>query len=381
MPELAWGIDFDPLRDDFDITSNEISSQRSSLLSPHAALSSVLGSEHLDPTLDGGIIIPASASSYSAGGGAGFGFGGGSVVSEERPRAFSRSLYGAQDEGLLEDPGFTFDAEGNLIENDTGIAPAVLENDRAASVHTPVPVMRGDALPDINDQGDTRMYDNDDLPPLHNEDVDMSDVAAFTPRNSNAAANNEEADQQHQGAPSQTSSTEASAPQRRTRAPKPLPQDVELELHNTDLHAWDTGYLALMSRVSAQKSASRNLTLAKKNAEFWVLRNGIGGLGTAFGGEDMPEELRMFSGERLIAALTGLELSGVGEKRGRDDGEEEEDGEGRRVRVRLSVEKEVARGGDDVPMFDVGFDGDQVSHFPPPPFSISSYAHFLPSLS
>ncbi|TIA77131.1 hypothetical protein D6C76_05056 [Aureobasidium pullulans] len=354
IPELAWGIDFDPFRDDFGFTSGDGSSQRSSLLSPHAAISSALGSEHMDPNLD--IIIPPSASSYSAGGGGlGFGLGGGSVVSSDHNRGANPSLYGAQEQRLLDDIGVDFDGDGNLIEPaDDQAEPNI---GRAASVHTPAPNMRQGALPDTDGDRDVVMYDDDPLPAFHQDDVDMADVEPFTPR---TAA--QQADLDHPAAVegdeaySQTSATSASAPAVRVRILKPLPQDQELELHNSDLQDWDREYLENQARASQHKLQNKIGTLARKNADFWVLQNGIGGLGMAYlGAEDhMPEPLRMFSGSALLEALTGIQLTVAGTKHARDD--QGEDEEGRRVRAR-SDEDEVGRGADanDMANFDAGF--------------------------
>ncbi|KAI5252770.1 hypothetical protein E4T42_03174 [Aureobasidium subglaciale] len=378
-PELAWGIDFDPFRDDFGLTSGEGSSPRSSLLSPHTTVSSALDSEHLDPNLD--IIIPPSASSNSAGGGFGLGLGGGSLASSGHNRGFSQSLYGAREEKLLEDVGFGFDEDGNFI--DDVVAPDV---GRAISVHTPAPVLRHGALPGSNVDRDVVMYDDDPLP-VYQNDVDMQDVEPFSPR---AAAQQTDSDHpapiEGEKAQSQTSSTTAIAPAVRVRIPKPLPQDQELELHNSDLQDWDRDYLEHQSEVSRHKLQNKSVTLARKNADFWVLQNGIGGLGLAYQGaeEHMPEPLKMFSGSALLEALTGIQLTVAGAKHARSD-EGEVDDEGRRVRAR-SDDNEVGRGADvdDAAIFDTGFADDSVDTIeqgreaPTPMADHHSSAHTLP---
>ncbi|KAI5198926.1 hypothetical protein E4T39_06521 [Aureobasidium subglaciale] len=378
-PELAWGIDFDPFRGDFGLTSGEDSSPRSSLLSPHAAVSSALGSEHLDPNLD--IIIPQSASSNSVGGGFGLSLGGGSIANSSHNRGFSQSLYGAREEKLLEDVGFNFDEDGNFI--DDIVAPDV---GRAVSVHTPAPILRDGALPDSNIDPDAIKYDDDPLP-VYQNDVDMQDVEPFSPR---TAA--QQADSVHpvpvegEEAQSQTSSTTAIAPAVRVRIPKPLPQDVELELHNSDLQDWDRDYLEHQSEVLRHKLQNKSVALARKNADFWVLQNGIGGLGMAYQGveEHMPEPLRMFSGSALLEALTGIQLTVAGAKHARSDEGEAHD-EGRRVRVR-SDDNKVGRGADvdDAAILDTGFADDSVSTIeqgreaPTPMADHHSSAHTLP---
>lgn len=140
--------------------------------------------------------------------------------------------------------------------------------------------------------------------------------------------------------------------------------DAEPELHNHDLAAWVDNYLTNMLEVLRNKTQARASSLAKKNADFWVLQNGVGGLGTTFGQETLPEPLRMFTGDALLEALTGVRLTTVGEKRTREeDGEDVEndvDDEGRRVRSR-SAEKVMGQGDNDIMMNDTGhMDSDPV---------------------
>ncbi|KAI4727570.1 hypothetical protein E4T49_04632 [Aureobasidium sp. EXF-10728] len=382
IPELAWGIDFDPFHDVLGFTSGEGSSQRSSLLSPHVAFSSALGSEHMDPNLD--IVIPPSSS--AGGGGFGLGLGGGSLGGSDHNRGYSRSLFGANEEGLLPDLdlglGLDFDVDGNLVEN------AAAPNDgRAASVHTPAPVICDGVLPDSNADRDVVMYDDDPLP-TYQDDVDMQDVEPFAPRTTAQQADAEDpATSQGEEAQSQTSSTTASAPAARTRVPKPLPQDQELELHNSDLQSWDREYLDNQLRATQHKLQNKSLVLARKNAEFWVLQNGIGGLGVVYqGAEDhMPEPLRMFSGNALLEALTGIQLTIAGTKHPRDVDSNPEDQE-RRVRSR-SDDDEVGRAVDanDAAAFDTGFFDDTIvdtieqgREAPTPLQDQHSSAHALP---
>jgi meiotic recombination protein REC8 len=92
------------------------------LLSPHAAVSSALGSEHhLDPNLD--LIIPPSSSAGGGGFGLGLGLGGTSLGGSDHNRGYSRSLFGGNEEGLLPDIdlglGLDFEIDGNVVDNAT----------------------------------------------------------------------------------------------------------------------------------------------------------------------------------------------------------------------------------------------------------------------
>ncbi|KAK6001157.1 hypothetical protein QM012_003240 [Aureobasidium pullulans] len=382
IPELAWGIDFDPFHDILGFTNGEGSSQRSSLLSPHTAVSSGLGSEHMDPKL--GLIITHMSS--VGGDDFGLGLGGASVGGSDHNRGYSRSLFGANEEGLLPELdlglGLDFDVDGNIIDNAT-----VPESGRAASVHTPAPVIRDGVLPALNADRDVVMYDDDSLP-VYQDDVDMQDVEPFAPRTATQQVDpDDQATAQGEEAQSQTSSTTASAPAARVRIPQPLPWDQELELHTSDLQHWDREYLENQLTATQHKLHNKSLVLARKNANFWVLQNGIGGLGAAYqGAEDcMPELLKMFSGNALLEALTGIQLTIAGTKHPRDVDESDEDQE-RRVRSR-SNDDEVSRAAEsnDTAVFDTGFVDDiihdSIEHgreAPTPLADHHSSAHALP---
>lgn len=382
IPELAWGLDFDPFHDVLGFASGEGSSPRLSLLSPRAATSSGLGSEHMDPNLN--LIITHSSS--AGGDGVGLGLGGTSVGGSDLNRGYSRSLLGAYEQGLLPELdlglGLDFDVDGNIIDN-----AAAPEGGRAASIHTPAPVIRDGVLPDSNADRDVVMYDDDSLP-VYQEDVDMQDAEPFAPR---TAAQQADPDNpvaaQGEEAQSQTSSATAVAPAARVRVPKPLPQDQELELHNSDLQDWDREYLDNQAMATLHKLQNKSLALARKNAHFWVLQNGIGGLGTTYQGaeECMPEPLKMFSGNALLEALTGIQLTLAGTKHPRDVDENEDDQE-RRVRSR-SDDNEVGRAPDsnDAAVFDTGFVDDTIHdtieqgrEAPTPLADRHSSAHALP---
>ncbi|KAG9649774.1 hypothetical protein KCU64_g9319, partial [Aureobasidium melanogenum] len=382
IPELAWDIDFDPFHDVLGFTSGEGSSQRSSILSPHAATSSGLGSEHMNPNID--LIITHSSS--AGGDGLGLGLGGASVGGSDHNRGYSRSLLGANEEGLLPELdlglGLDFDIDGNIIDN--AAAPG---DGRAASVRTPAPVIRDGALPDSNADRDVVMYDDDSLP-VYQDDIDMQDARPFTPRTAAQQVDfDDPAAAQGEEAQSQVSSTTASAPAARVRVPKPLPQDQELELHNTDLQNWDREYLDNQFIATQHKLHNKSLVQARKNAIFWVLQNGISGLGAAYQGEEdyMPEPLRMFCGNALLQALTGIQLTIAGTKHPRDVDENDDDQE-RRVRSR-SDDNEVGRAADsnDAAIFDTGFIDDTIHdtieqgrEAPTPLADRHSSAHTLP---
>ena len=108
----------------------------------------------------------------------------------------------------------------------------------------------------------------------------------------------------------------ASADQRRRHrtGPKVIPLDDNIELHNRDISVWNQQYKENMSEALIHKRAHRLVTLAKKNAEHWILGAGNSGL---LQGDRGP--LNMFTGIKLLEAMTGLDLTAGGKKRARDE--------------------------------------------------------------
>jgi meiotic recombination protein REC8, fungi type len=106
-----------------------------------------------------------------------------------------------------------------------------------------------------------------------------------------------------------TSEETAEAPLRRRARPAPraVPFDRTMELHNSDLARWNNEYVTNMNDAIRLKNAVRATTIAKKNAEFWMLTPSTQG------------PLGIFSGVQLLEALTGRTLPSSGEKRQRED--------------------------------------------------------------
>lgn len=107
-----------------------------------------------------------------------------------------------------------------------------------------------------------------------------------------------------------------------------------------------------MHDANTYREHVRSTAVAKRNAKFWVLGNGLGGLSGYYGSSFVPEPLRMFTGDAVFSSLTGKDLIAAGEKHGRDG--DNADDEDRRVRARNEM-GEAGRGdGDFLP----GYGGD-----------------------
>ena len=153
----------------------------------------------------------------------------------------------------------------------------------------------------------------------------------------------------------QESSESAEAPlQRKRRAPKALPVDERLELHSTDLAQWKTNYLGNMAEAVEAKISHRAPFVARKNAAFWVVEVGVGGVGVGLGSSKLQSPLSIFAGDTMMEALTGVQVSTAGQKRGRDEDEDRDsDSEARRVRTGEGDHNQIGRG-DDMTLNDDG---------------------------
>jgi hypothetical protein len=123
--------------------------------------------------------------------------------------------------------------------------------------------------------------------------------------------------------------------------------DVRAELSNRQLAEWSTNYLANMTASQEERTARRSLAQAKRNAVFWMLDQGIGGVQVNFGEDLMPHPFAVFSGQNLLDSLTGRGTI-LGTKRSlspgsRESQEEDVNEDGRRVRYR-SEERQTGRG-------------------------------------
>lgn len=130
---------------------------------------------------------------------------------------------------------------------------------------------------------------------------------------------------------------------RRPRMPKVLPRDDFTELRNADLARWHDDYVENMTSEARLKLQHRAQRLSKTNARLFVLESGIGGAGSTISGTKVFGPLAIFSGNKLLEALTGVKETAGGRKRPFEEGIDS-DAEGRRVRLRESAGEQVGRG-------------------------------------
>jgi meiotic recombination protein REC8, fungi type len=114
-----------------------------------------------------------------------------------------------------------------------------------------------------------------------------------------------------------------------------------------------------MEALARTKEQSKSAAQARKNAAYWILDQGIGGVAANFGDDHFPHPLSVFSGQDLLDALIGAPDSPRSSKRARSPSADlDEDEDGRRVRPRGEDEEEVGRGEEAEIM---GFDDDGIA--------------------
>ncbi|KAK0653749.1 Meiotic recombination protein rec8 [Lasiodiplodia hormozganensis] len=294
-----------------------------------------------------GIQLPSSDSGGPSG------IGGFVVPGDEGPgtRVPGGSALDIENEGFEPGVDFGFDAEGNLIEH----APADKLQRTPSNAARPDPLSR--ALPSSSaasararqEHEEAQQFGADygeqmeiDMPIIDEDEVDLLPEAQPFPsthdRLSSASGRPDEGEEIIE------SSSVVQAPIRRHYKRRVIQMDQTMELRNTELAGWMNGYVDNMNEARKQKQALLITSQAKKNAEYWVLGLGLGGIGAIVGNTGLAGPLDQFRGDALLLSL-GIDRNVAKKKRGRPraDDQDQSDEEGRRVRPR-SEEEEVARG-------------------------------------
>ncbi|KIW96709.1 uncharacterized protein Z519_02100 [Cladophialophora bantiana CBS 173.52] len=269
-------------------------------------------------------------------------------IFEEEPTVIDDALFDVDEDGFLH-PTISDSLRGLQLPSDVGL-PLPSDagaSDRGGRVHPPI-AGRDDPMATFDDEmsilGNGELVPPPPAPqiPLTPEPADGAFRQGTQPMSSVEA--------------SEESSETADAPQRLARMVKAIRPDRQTELSNRDLNEWNLNYLANMAAASRTRQGQLANSKAKKNAEFWILQQGLGNIASCFGDDRVPHPLAVFSGQSLWDMLRG-ELD-HGKKRSRSgsltDAEREED---RRVRARTSSQEEVARGREGERLQHADYDG------------------------
>ncbi|KAJ5969096.1 hypothetical protein N7501_005344 [Penicillium viridicatum] len=325
LPETALpGLEIDLSY--FTATTDDSSSQLSGLWSksPNNSLSgtSQLSSLHLDlpsdDILGDGTILGIDEINRSAqkkdtfGNMAGLGLG--------------------NEEGVLLQPDFEFDEDGNIIELGA----------REKSPHA-----RKSAVGPRESEGpiyDQQHQLNEDSMQIDNEEVRVAETNDMVELDTRTAGptvlQTNEGLQANKGLDGVEETIEIEATRaRRVRRPKEIISDDTTALRNMTLAQWNNEYVANMIQALKQKQQNKIPTISKKNAAFWVFGQGIGSVGVGLGMDREPHPLNLYSGDDLFEAVGGYPQR-KGRKRSADD---DEISEGRRVRARDEQAEHLSR--------------------------------------
>ncbi|KAL2007435.1 hypothetical protein VTN00DRAFT_8873 [Thermoascus crustaceus] len=370
VPEInlpTFDLDFASLSAMTEISS----SRQSSLLLTQvhgSSLSSHLG--HVSPRLD------ISSSDIVMGD---FGVGGfqtasdmgSSVQKGGRSGGVRHSIFGDEEEGILLQPDFEFDEEGNIVELAVKKGPRDRVSQRQAASRNPseAPITgrvreeTGEGfLFDQGQPGEQMHLDEDNGALIGDENGILPPGVPFPRRRPGLLPDPDYIEEEEVGgAAPQT--RETAMRRNKKRAPLNLPIDERQELRNADLAQWNNEYLRNMAVASKQKEQNRMVTQTRRNAAFWVFGQGIGSVGVGLGTSHVAHPLDQFSGEQLLATLQGQEPRSRGRKRrhGSVDESSEPGSKGRRVRPREEGDENpqhVSRGEEGM----VSTDGDGIMH-------------------
>jgi len=270
-------------------------------------------------------------------------------------------LYGNEEEALIEDFDFEFDADGVIRDIDAAerellrsgsVLPRLsrLGSDSAASGRVRldheglVGLVRGV----IDTDGDLIMQMDDEFI--------LPDAESFPSIAGARCVRVDSEDSVVDPTESSSFSAEALLKTRKRKAPKAITEDKRAAITTADLKSWNEEYLQNMDAALRLKQIHRAPALAKKNAYIWVFGKGLGGIGDGIGSSKLPGPLEMFSGDNLVATITGVPAPKrliCASKRPHNNGDDES--ETRRVRARQELEDQVGRGGDDdgfIPVFE-----------------------------
>ncbi|RHZ55778.1 hypothetical protein CDV55_102379 [Aspergillus turcosus] len=244
------------------------------------------------------------------------------------------------EEGILLQPDFDFDEDGNLIELGGVNAAAGVEKRSPGWFDAQAPVtgevkegelndISWDYQPMLADEGMQAITEHGQPTAVINRDTSMPQAPEV--RHSEDVEN--------------ASDTREATMRRTRRIPKAVATDSQTALRNTELAQYNNEYVQNMVTALQQKLKNKVPTQAKKNAVFWVFGQGIGSVGVGLGISHVQHPLHFFSGETLYASLTNVERSKKRKGSPSTTEDSDADSETRRVRRRGESEEQLGRGG------------------------------------
>ncbi|KEY76473.1 hypothetical protein Rad21/Rec8 [Aspergillus fumigatus] len=289
------------------------------------------------------------------------GFGSESEMTNSVQRSVQRGRIAAtalnDEEGILLQPDFDFDEDGNLIELGGLNAAAEVGKRSSGWLDTDIPVtdeVKEGELDDISWDYQVQFTQDGLLflltisPQPMLADEDMQAITEHGQPNPifNRDTSMPQAPEERYPEDVENVSGTREAPMRRTRRiPKAVPTDAQNALRNTELAQYNSEYVQNMAAALKKKLKNRVPAQAKKNAEFWVFGLGIGSVGVGLGTSLVQHPLHFFSGETLYASLTSVKRSKKRKGSPSTTEDSDADSETRRIRRREEFEEQLGRGG------------------------------------
>ncbi|KAJ5372919.1 hypothetical protein N7517_004925 [Penicillium concentricum] len=230
------------------------------------------------------------------------------------------------EEGVLLQPDFEFDEDGNIIE-----LGARRQSPRARK--STVGPRESEGLAD-----DQQRQLSEDPMQIDNEDVRVAEANDIMELDTQTAGQTIPRTNEGLDGVEETIEIQA-ARTRRVRRPKEIISDDATALRNMTMAQWNNEYVANMIEAVKQKQQNKIPTISKKNAAFWVFGQGIGSVGVGLGVDRELHPLSLYSGENLFEAVGGYPQRNR-RKRNADD---DERSEGRRVRARDEQAEHLSR--------------------------------------
>jgi hypothetical protein len=261
------------------------------------------------------------------------------------------------EEGILLQPDFDFDEDGNLIELGGLNTAAEVGKRNSGWLDAQAPVTGEVKEGELNDSSwDYQVqFAQDGLlflltispqPMLADEDMQaITDHGQPNPVFNGDTSMPQAPEGQHPEDVENASDTREAAMRRTRRIPRAVATDTQTALRNTELAQYNNAYVQNMAAALKQKLKNRVPTQAKKNAEFWVFGQGIGSVGVGLGTSHVQHPLHFFSGETLYASLTNVERSKKRKGSPSTTEDSDADSETRRVRRREHSDEQLGRGG------------------------------------
>ncbi|KAJ5825347.1 hypothetical protein N7474_002485 [Penicillium riverlandense] len=183
------------------------------------------------------------------------------------------SHVGDEEQGILFQPDFEFDEDGNIVE----LSPSRLSPRRSRSVFEL----------EENDREEAGLLVLTSLQSENKIEGIAKDGDRMELDNQNPIDNDE-----------QPEVRETRVRQAR-RETKSIIADSNTTIRNADLAQWNEEYGSNMAQARKQKQLNKIPTLAKKNAAFWVFGKGIGSVGMGLGVDHETHPLKCYSGDEL----------------------------------------------------------------------------------